>query len=291
MKNNINGWLNVYKPKGVFSTRVVSIIKRCYNAKKVGHAGTLDPFAEGVLPIALGEATKTVQFCMNNQKEYDFKIKWGESTSTYDSEGSVVEKSSKVPTSLEIMSNLCFFTGKIEQIPPKYSAIKINGKRAYDLARKGVDLSMKKRDVDIQRFTYKNHGELFSVVCSKGTYIRSLGNDLAESLGAKGHLTYLKRTKVGSFCAKESILLDMFKDPVYKDSLEDYLLPVDSVLDDIPVLNVDRHEAKNLRFGQKISRFEGESCGIMIAKNFDELVAIVSFENGVIKPTRVFNII
>lgn len=289
LKNSINGWLNIYKPVGVTSTKVVAIVKRAYNAKKVGHAGTLDPFAEGVLPIALGEATKTVQFCMNNKKSYEFKVKWGEATDTYDNEGEVVEKSDKIPTQDEIVQSLSNFIGEIEQVPPKYSAIKVDGKRAYDLAREGKEFELKKRKVNIYNLEYDAKNQLFIVDCSKGTYIRSLANDLAKFLQTEGHLTYLKRSKVGKLSCEDSILLDKFKQSVYKDNLMDYLLPACSVLDDIPVLNVTTDEAKNIRFGKKIICSKPYDSAVMVAKNESDLVAIIEINEGLIKPVRVFN--
>lgn len=294
-RNNINGWLVINKPVGVTSTKVVAIIKRFYNAKKVGHAGTLDPLAEGVLPIALGEATKTINYSMDANKEYVFTVKWGEATSTDDLEGEVIATSDKIPTSVEINAVLPYFIGEIEQTPPVYSAIKIDGKRAYDLARSGVEVEMKSRKVNVyalEQIASSVDSCTFRTTCSKGTYIRSLARDLAEKLGTKGHVTMLKRTKVGNFCINNAILLDMFDNKVYKDGSEGLLLPVEKVLDDIPVLSFTPEEARLLKQG-RIVEFDNNGFNIgdiVLVKSDDKLLALGEIGNGFIKPSRVFNI-
>jgi len=290
-RNNINGWININKPYGVNSTKVVAILKRYYNAKKVGHAGTLDPLAEGVLPIAFGEATKTINYMMDAKKEYEFTIKWGEATSTDDAEGEVIATSDKNPTENEIRTSLPHFLGEIEQTPPAFSAIKINGQRAYDLARKGEDVKIKSRMVNIYDLEYLGDNT-FRTTCSKGTYIRSLARDLAEHLGTKGHVTMLKRTKVGNFCIKSAILLDMFDNKVYKDGSDELLLPVEQVLDDIPVLDFTEEEATSIRQGKTVT-FEQEALmidEIIVIKSDGKLIALGKVGNGYVKPSRVFNL-
>ncbi|PIR38558.1 MAG: tRNA pseudouridine(55) synthase TruB [Alphaproteobacteria bacterium CG11_big_fil_rev_8_21_14_0_20_39_49] len=290
-RNNINGWLNINKPAGVTSTKVVAILKRYYNAKKVGHAGTLDPLAEGVLPIAFGEATKTINYMMDAKKEYEFTVKWGEATSTGDAEGEIIQTSEIIPTQQEIQTTLPFFIGEIEQTPPAFSAIKIDGKRAYDLARQGKEVKIKSRKVCIYNLEYLG-ADTFRTKCSKGTYIRSLAIDLARKLGTQGHVTMLKRTKVGNFCIKSAILLDMFDNKVYKDGSEELLLPVEQVLDDIPVLDITNEEAASLRQGKTIS-FEpsGLTQGdITAVKSNGKLIALCEVGNAIIKPSRVFNL-
>jgi tRNA pseudouridine55 synthase len=294
-KDNINGWLIINKPVGVNSTRVVSIIKRYFNAKKVGHAGTLDPLANGVLPIALGEATKTINFAMDSDKEYKFTVKWGEETSTCDMEGEVVATSDKIPTKDEILSVLPEFTGEIDQVPPVYSAIKVDGKRAYDLARSGQEVVLKSRKVmvyGVELVVYAGSEATFLVKCGKGTYIRSMARDIALRLGTRGHVTSLIRTKVGKFCINNAILLETFENTVYKAASLGLLLPVDEVLDDIPVLTFNLEEARALRQGKQVKFAE---CGlnngaIAVIKADDELLALGEVCDGFIKAARVFNI-
>jgi len=298
-RNSVNGWLIINKPVGIGSTKVVSIIKRFYNAKKVGHAGTLDPLAQGVLPIALGEATKTINFSMDAEKEYRFTVKWGEATSTDDAEGEVVATSEKTPTEKEIKDILDRFKGKIEQTPPAYSAIKIDGKRAYDLARAGENVVIKSRKVTIfdiklleSSFSAGERFSIFQVTCSKGTYVRSLARDMAEKLGTKGHVIELIRTKVGNFCIEDAILLDVFDNKVYKDGDLELLLAVDEVLDDIPVLHINSDDERAIRQGKKISLVGSDlKNNLMVAlKSDDLLVALGVFEEGFVKPSRVFNL-
>lgn len=284
---------------------------------KIGHGGTLDPLASGVLPLALGEATKTMQFCMDNDKEYEFTVKWGEETTTCDAEGEIINTSPVRPTKEQILAILPEFTGEISQAPPQYSAIKINGRRAYDLAREGVEVEMTPRKVriysleivsselckvDSKEIQYTTHNSLcttFKVSCGKGTYVRSLARDIALKLGTFGYVTKLIRTKVGKFDLGSAILLEDIEKAVYKDAHSGVLLPVDSVLDDIQVLEFTPEEAARLRFGQKINattlacNASGQSIfpgGVFIVKCEGVLVAISEFEEEVIRPLRVFNL-
>jgi tRNA pseudouridine55 synthase len=210
--NNYQGWLNIYKPLGISSFTVVKKIKKKFQIDKIGHGGTLDPLAEGVLPIAVGKATKLIQFINNNIKEYEFEIKWGEQTSTDDSEGKVINRSNHIPSTEKIIEKLKEFKGEILQTPPKASAVKIKGKRAYELLRENIDFKINEKKVfiysseligSIDRISTK-----IKIKCGKGFYVRSFARDIAESLNTKGHIKALKRTKVGKFTEKNANLLD-----------------------------------------------------------------------------------
>lgn len=209
MQSEFNGWLNVDKPLGYSSAKVVAIVKRLLKAKKVGHGGTLDPLATGVLPICINKATKTTEKIMSFEKEYLFQLTFGESRSTYDAEGEVIEKNEKIPTEKEILDILTQFTGDILQTPPAFSAIKINGKKSCDLARSGKDVELKPRQVKVLElrflgFDTKNSIQL-KVKCGKGFYVRSLAVDLSRALGTVGYVSYLRRLSVGVF-NKQNIL-------------------------------------------------------------------------------------
>lgn len=294
-RNNINGWLAINKPEGVNSTTVVSIIKRIFNAQKVGHAGTLDPLACGVLPIALGEATKVINYTMDADKEYIFTIKWGQATSTDDREGEVIATCDKIPSEQEILKALSQFIGNIQQVPPAYSAVKIDGKRAYDIARSGGEVEMKSRQVEIfelELISSDRESSTFRVRCGKGTYVRSLARDIAEKLGTKGHVIYLERSRVGKFCIKNAILLEKFDKKLYKPEFLELLLPVEAVLDDIPVLFLNSEETKSIRHGQKVKLAASDlkNGDIAVLKSENSLIALGGYEGGFIKPLRVFNV-
>ena len=207
-----SGWLNINKPIGCTSTRVVAVIKKITGAKKVGHGGTLDPMASGVLPIAINKATRQVESMMNHDKKYLFHLTFGEFRDTYDSEGKILEKNDFVPLENEIINSLKYFVGDVEQIPPIYSALKINGKRACDLARNGETIELKARQIKIYDIVYggfknKNTVEL-TVHCGRGCYVRSLGVDIAKKLGALGYVSKIERLKVGSFLIENSVNFD-----------------------------------------------------------------------------------
>lgn len=215
MKNynlNLNGWLNINKPTSCTSTRIVSIIKKITQAKKVGHGGTLDPLASGVLPICINKATKQVESMMNHKKTYEFCITFGEFRDTYDSEGKIEEKNNFIPDEEKISRNIKKFLGIIEQIPPKYSALKINGKRAYELERKGDIIEMQPRKIEITKLEFhgfKNYNTTeFYVECGRGCYVRSLAIDIAKSVNALGYVSKLVRTKVGNFDIKNSLNIE-----------------------------------------------------------------------------------
>lgn len=291
--NNINGWLIVDKPQGMRSTQVVNLTRRLFNAKKNGHAGTLDPFATGVLPIAFGEATKLIDFITDGDKEYEFTIRFGTETDTADCTSTVIKSGGRIPSADNIIKTLPQFIGNITQTPPAYSAIKINGERAYDLARKGKEISIPERQVsifDLQFLSLKNDCADFRVKCSKGTYVRSLGRDIARALDSFGHLQSLRRTKCGLFTLDDTILLENLKNMVY---VERTLLPLETSLRDIAVMAVSEVEASKLKQGQALSpkgKEEFSSLPIAAAVFNGVLIAIVRIEEGRISPIRVFNL-
>ncbi len=289
----VNGWVIIDKPLGMSSAHVVAKIRKLFKTKKVGHGGTLDPLATGVLPLALGEATKTVSYVLDGKKSYAFEVKWGESRSTDDAEGEVVNTSDKIPSTKEIENILSQFLGTIDQVPPAYSAIKVDGKRAYALARRGEDVQLLPRKVTIEslRLMHVNPtSAVFEVTCSKGTYVRSLARDLAEKLGTCGHVVTLRRQAAGPFLEKNAILLDSLLKIGHKAELMKYVLPLQDALADILALEVQGNEAVKLRQGQWIS----------IPQQRDEEVALILFqgkpqalaklEHGQVKPIRVFNL-
>lgn len=292
---DINGWLVVDKPRDMTSNKVVGITRKLFNANKNGHTGTLDPFATGVLPIAFGEATKLISFVMDGEKEYEFTIQWGKSTSTDDSEGEIVAICDKIPTKDEILKIIPQFLGKIKQVPSAFSAIKIDGERAYNLARQGVDVEMPSREVEIYELELLEElpegRAKFRVLCSKGTYVRTLGKDMALALGSLGYLQELRRTKCGIFSLKEKILLENLENIVYK---EEVLLPIQASLRDIAVLAVTETDAAKLRQGQSISPKGYEISNLIgektVAMHEDSLVAIIEIDERRISATRVFNI-
>ncbi len=295
---DINGWLIIDKPRDMGSTQVVNLTRRLFNAKKNGHAGTLDPFATGVLPIAFGEATKVLPYVTDGEKEYEFVLQFGASTNTDDSEGEITEKSEKIPTQEEIEKIIPLFIGKIKQTPPMYSAIKINGQRAYKLAREGQSVDMPEREIEI--FDLKllemlpNRQAKFRVNCSKGTYVRTLGRDIAEKLGSKGYLQELRRTKCGKFSIDCAILLEKIKNIVHSDDLMRNLLPLETSLRDIADLAVSEADAARLKQGQGLSpraydvkNHIGEEMAVF---SQGKLVAIVRIDEKRISPVRVFNL-
>ena len=252
----IHGWIAVDKPLGVTSTQVVGKLRWLLNAQKIGHGGTLDPLASGILPIALGEATKTIAFCMDHTKTYSFTVRFGEQRSTDDAEGEVIATSDMRPTEDAIRAILPRFIGTIDQLPPRFSALKIDGQRAYDLARAGEDVDLAPRAVRIdslELLALRGDEADFRCVCGKGTYIRSLGRDLAQELGSVGYISALRRDQVGPFTVNNAISLDFSADSSQIPPLEDMLLPVQTVLDDIPALDLNEREAARLKNGQVLS--------------------------------------
>ncbi|NBX67015.1 MAG: tRNA pseudouridine(55) synthase TruB [Proteobacteria bacterium] len=302
-KFKIDGWLNLNKPVGIGSTPALGAIKRAWHPEKAGHGGTLDPLADGVLPIALGEATKTVAYAMDADKEYEFTITWGENRATQDAEGAVTATNDARPTKAAIESALPRFIGRISQIPPQYSAIKIDGQRAYDLARAGEVADIKPRDVEIYELTLLeaalDHAR-FHMTCGKGTYVRAIARDLAEALGVCGYISRLTRTRVGPFTLSASISLDLFGQSGVQPDPKAVLQPVQTVLDDIPALAVDEAETARLRRGMGIdfvsranaSRLpDGVHLGPFLAVSYGGIaVAMVRLEGGFVVPERVFNL-
>lgn len=302
-KNKINGWLIIDKPYNMGSTTVVSKLKWLLKPAKIGHAGTLDPLATGVLPIALGSATKTIPFVMDGQKIYEFEVTWGSQTTTDDKEGDVEYQSEKRPTQKEIEQILPQFIGTVMQTPPVYSALKMNGKRAYELARAGETPEMKPRPVQIDSLeivSYASDKTLFKVVCGKGTYVRSIARELGQKLGCFGHVSVLRRIKCGPFDINMSILLENLEKTGYNDNALSLVSPL-TALDDILVLAVDDKTRKALLFGQSIAfpqdkiverssdnkgtLTEGTVVGL---KWNQQLCALAKYENGQLKPFRVF---
>lgn len=297
---SINGWLIFDKPRGMTSTQAVARVKRLYQAAKAGHAGTLDPLATGVLPIALGEATKTVPFVMEDSKEYRFTVRFGIETDTDDSEGKMVKASDKRPTSAEIEAMLPEFTGEIDQVPPRFSALKVDGARAYDLARDEEDFELEPRRVSIARLTLVERPDADRCVldarCGKGTYVRALARDLGRALGALGHVEALRRTRVGGFEADNAVplaSLEALAEGGGHEALLGALLPVETALHDIPALAVAAPDADRLRRGQAVllrGRDAPIMTGTVYATSRGKLVAIGEVSGGELRPKRIFNL-
>lgn len=284
------------KPLGMGSTQAVGKVRWLFSAQKAGHGGTLDPLATGVLPIALGEATKTVPFVMDGRKEYRFTLRFGEARSTEDAEGEVTATSDVRPTDEAIRAVLPRFTGVIEQIPPAFSALKIDGKRAYDLARAGEAVEMKPRQVTITRLELLARPDAahadFVVGCGKGTYIRSLGRDLALALGSVGHLSALRRTVAGPFTEQAAISLSKLEALGHIPPLLGALAPVATALDDIPALALTETQADQLRHGQPVllTRDAPPPGTLVRAETGSKLVALVRSDGVALQPVRVFNL-
>lgn len=256
IKNTVHGWLVLDKPLGLTSTQALGKVRRILGGKKVGHGGTLDPLATGILPLAFGEATKLIPYVMDNDKGYEFTIRWGEARATDDSEGAVTATSDVRPSQDAIMAALPAFTGVVQQTPPIYSAIKLDGARAYDLARAGEQVELIPRMVDIYELTFidqldKDHAR-FYVSCGKGMYVRSLARDLALKLGTCGHVSALRRTHVGPFSLENAISLENLEVLGHKNAALTALLDLQAALDDIPGLTLTASEAQRLRSGQEV---------------------------------------
>ena len=304
-RNSIHGWLSVIKPIGITSANVVSRLKYFTKAKKVGHSGTLDPLASGIVLIAFGEATKTVSFAMNMEKTYTFVIRWGEATSTDDAEGSVIDTSDFRPKLSDIEMAIKNFEGEYLQTPPRFSAIKVNGARAYSLARNNKEFFLKPRLIYIKSIKLlniidKNTAE-FQVISGKGMYVRALGRDLALKLNTYGHIRRLRRLAVGPFDDNNSMELDKVIEAIKEDGpcIKKFLKPVETVLDDIPALALTEQEARKISFGQNISvrnvkeQFAREYTGrnsIISAMCGERLVALVKIREDKLCPFRVINL-
>ncbi len=299
----INGWLIIDKPAGMTSAQVVGKVRHLLDAAKAGHAGSLDPLATGILPIALGEATKTVAYVMEGRKAYRFAVRWGEARSTDDADGEVTATSSVRPSEAEIRAVLPRFTGEIEQTPPTYSAVKVEGQRAYTLARAGVAFALAPRRVRIDRIELLavdniDHATL-EVVCGKGAYMRALARDLGESLGTLAYIVSLRRTAVGPFTEEQAISLDSLNALRHSAGAFEHLLPVETALDGIPALALTEAEAQCLKSGKPVSllrasdveRIGGLQPGMSVcAMSSGKPVALAHFDKGRLRPVRVFNL-
>lgn len=298
----IHGWLAIDKPLGMTSTAVVAQVRRQTNAAKVGHGGTLDPLASGVLPIALGEATKTVSFAMDGAKTYRWSVSWGEERATDDAEGAVVATSPHRPDRAAILAALPSFTGDIMQTPPAFSAIKIGGKRAYDLARAEESVEIAARPVRIDRYDLLDcdeTGASFEVVTGKGAYIRSLARDLARQLGTFGYVSRLRRTACGPFHESATISLEQLNEFRHSAASAKLVLPIETVLDDIPALALTEEEARRLQSGQSLSMVRLAARGpiptitagsTVRAMAEGRLVALARIIEGELRPVRVLNL-
>ena len=296
--NKFDGWLGINKEVGMSSAKVVNKVKKIMNLKKAGHAGTLDPLASGVLPIALGEATKTMSYAMQTYKAYEFDINWGVATETDDLEGKISNISKVRPSKNEIIRALPKFMGNIRQKPPVFSAIKIDGIRSYKLARKSIKVDIPEREVFIKNFklvkSFDKNKARFIVECGKGVYIRSLARDLANYLNTYGYISYLKRLSVGTFLYKDAILLADLANLVDKATISEVIKPISFVLDDIPAIDINSDEALLISRGQKIYK---EDIELVEGKYYKEAfitsngtpIALAKLEGKYIIPFRVFN--
>lgn len=289
--NFLSGWLVIDKPAGLTSAQVVGRLKRLYHPAKIGHTGTLDPLATGVLPIAFGKATKLIPYVMDGEKAYNFTIRFGVQTTTDDLEGEVISQNTYIPTAKEIRAILPKFLGKIRQVPPVYSALKVGGKRAYALARNGEKVELASREIQIYELKLlkkAGYEATFSVRCSKGTYVRSLGRDLALALGSCGTISKLCRTSCGCFTKKEEISLDFIEKLEYNAKVL-LLKPIATVLDDILVLAVSEEEARRLCQGQALRVKRGllpEQEGTVLVTWQDQSVVLAFWDGYILKPKR-----
>ena len=294
----VSGWLNLDKPLGMTSTTAVAVVKRLFGAQKAGHAGTLDPLATGCLPIALGEATKTVPFVMDGRKVYGFTVRWGEETTTDDAEGQPVATSDVRPTRDDIEAILGEFTGEIMQVPPAFSAIKIDGERAYDLAREGEEVILEARPIQVHRLDLVDMPDentaVFSAECGKGTYVRAIARDMARALGSRGHVVGLRRLLVGPFEEAAMIKLDDLRaahDEGGVEGCDAHLDRVELALGDLAEVRLSETDAVRLRNGQSVllrgrdAPANGETVFVTVAGT---LIAIGEVERGEFHPSRVF---
>jgi tRNA pseudouridine55 synthase len=301
-KRDVHGWLILDKPVGMTSTHAVSMVKRLFHAKRAGHAGTLDPLASGLLPIALGEATKTVPFVMEGRKVYRFTVRWGEERDTDDAEGRVIATSAERPSADAIRALIPRFTGSIEQVPPRFSAVKIEGERAYDLARDGETVALAPRPVEVHRLeligTPDADHAVFAAECGKGTYVRALARDLGRALACLGHVTALRRTAVGPF-AEDAATSWQAMQRIEQARAESApielpaLLPVAAGLAALPALRVSSADAGRLARGQSVL-LRGRDApvleGWVSVSAHGSLVALAQVEKGELRPRRVFNL-
>jgi tRNA pseudouridine55 synthase len=301
-RHQLHGWIVLDKPLGLSSTQALGKVRWLFNADKAGHGGTLDPLASGVLPIAFGEATKTIQWAMDGRKTYRFTVKWGFETSTDDLEGEITAQTGNIALQQNILAALPQFIGAVQQKPPSYSAIKVSGARAYDLARAGQMVDLAARTVSIESIRIESHlqddaATTFIVQCGKGTYVRSIARDLGRALGCLGHVTLLRRLAVGPFSEADAISLEKLEElrhrPPSENSLIGLLRPLSTVLDGIPALAVKGAEAKRLQQGQRVLLPEGETLreaeAVLVTHDGTPL-GLFRIEHGVLKAIRMFNL-
>ena len=294
--NPVNGWVVLDKPVGMTSTQAVGAVRRIFNAQKAGHAGTLDPLATGILPIALGEATKTVPYAVDGEKAYRFTVRWGVETATDDTEGDATKTSDVRPARASIAVLLPRFTGEIMQVPPSFSAIKVDGERAYDLARDGEEVVLEARPVIIDELGLIDMPDAetatFEARCGKGTYVRAIARDMGRALGCFGHVIALRRTRVGSFDEAASVTLDTLR-TASEDAIASFLRPIETALGDLLELNVSPSDAADLTQGRSIlirGRDAPVLSGAAYAVSKGRIVALGELEKGALHPTRVFNL-
>ncbi|MEM8772178.1 MAG: tRNA pseudouridine(55) synthase TruB [Pseudomonadota bacterium] len=299
----VSGWLILDKPFDFGSTQAVGKVKWLFQAQKAGHAGTLDPLATGVLPIALGEATKTVAYIMDAEKTYRFTAKWGASTSTDDAEGEVIATSEKRPAPEDIEAILGNFTGEIEQTPPQFSAVRVNGERAYDIARDGEAVKLEARTITVHNLriveTPSADETVFEAVTGKGAYVRALVRDMAKHLDTEGHVSALRRTAVGPFRIEDGVTIDDLEAYEAPEDRDEALVPISLALSNLPQATIDGPQADKLRRGQAAviappiaKGVRGERVGEIenvLAVLHDEAVAICTLDGLKLKPGRVFN--
>lgn len=292
-KNKIDGWLVIDKPLGLTSTRLGQIIKRLWRPEKIGHIGTLDPLASGVLVMAIGEATKLIPYITSNQKTYEFHVTFGEARSTDDVEGDIIQTSEIIPAIDDIQKILPKFEGVIDQVPPIYSAIHINGERAYKMARKGqnVDMPLRLVRIDFIKCTgaVNSNTYSFEVQCGQGTYVRSLARDMAYALGTVGHVSFLRRTQDGIFSIKHTIKLEILEKEPYNSCV---MLPLSFVLDDIPAITINEADYKRLHHGLSISYSKLDlSSGQLVRLEYEKMLCAMGVVDGMlIAPKRIIHI-
>ena len=306
--NPVHGWVILDKPIGMTSTQAVGAVRRIFDAQKAGHAGTLDPLATGILAIALGEATKTVPFVQDSMKCYRFTASWGEARDTDDAEGKVTGTSDVRPARAEIEAMLPRFTGALTQVPPAYSAIKVDGERAYDLARDGEEVTLEPRQVQVAEarlLAAEPDAAEFEILCGKGTYVRSWVRDIAQALGTLGHVTALRRTLLGPFSEKDATALDTLTPFMHSPAAFAYLKPLSTALDGIPALAVSGSDTVRLRSGNPIliranlfARLQEGMSGedglagqtVFLTDERDAPVALAEIAEGELRPFRVFQL-
>jgi tRNA pseudouridine55 synthase len=294
----VHGWVVLDKPVGMTSTQAVGAVRRLFDAQKAGHAGTLDPLATGILPIALGEATKTVLFAVDGEKAYRFTVLFGAETDTDDAEGRIVRTSDALPSAADIEAVLGRFIGTISQVPPSYSAIKVDGNRAYDLARSGEEVVLEARPVLIEELRLVDMPDrssaVFEAECGKGTYVRALARDMGRTLGSAAHVIALRRTRVGSFDEEMSVGLEELRAAAQAGpaQLGQHLHPVEAALQALPGLSVGPGDAASLARGQSVL-VRGRDAPVLNGPAYahfkGRILALGELEKGAFRPTRVFN--